>query len=105
MKTHWRKNFDYRFLAAEELPGEVKLTIKSIQHEKAFNGKEEEAVPVLHFEKTEKGLVLNRTNARLIAKVLRSPYQEDWIGKEITIFPTKVKAFGDTVDAIRVKVI
>jgi len=105
MKTHWRKNFDYRFLAADELQGEVTLTIKEMKKEEAFNGKEKEVVPVLHFEKTQKGLVLNKTNAELITKVLKSPFIEDWIGKQITLYSTKIKAFGELVDAIRVKTV
>lgn len=102
-KTHWRKNFDYRFIAAEELGGEVKVVIKSFSQEEAFNGKTKEIVPVIWFEKTEKGMVLNRTNSKVIARVLNSPYMEDWVGKEITLYPTMVQAFGQPTLAIRVK--
>jgi hypothetical protein len=28
-KTPWKKLFDYRFLSAEELPGEIKVKIKA----------------------------------------------------------------------------
>jgi hypothetical protein len=40
---------------------------------------------------------------KIIAKVVDSPYIEDWIGKNIVIYSAKVKAFGEVVDALRVK--
>jgi len=104
MKTHWKKHFDYRFLSGEELDGkEIKVKIIKVTTEQAFNGKEKEDVPVLHFEGKDKGVVLNRTNAKTISQVLGSPFVEDWIGKEITLYSTEVQAFGQTVPAIRVK--
>ena len=32
-----------------------------------------------------------------------TPYIEDWSGKYISIYIAKVKAFGDTVDALRIR--
>ena len=114
-KTHWKKHFDYRFVSAEELKGETTLTIKNVIQDEAFSGKYEkdkdgkripimEPVTVLKFENAEKGMVLNKTNAKAISTTLKSPFLEDWVGKQITIYPTKVSAFGQEVDAIRVKI-
>ena len=104
MKTHWKKHFDYRFLSGEELDDkEITVKISKITTEEAFNGKEKENVPVLHFEGKDKGVVLNKTNAKVISQVLGSPFIEEWIGKEITLYATEVQAFGQTVPAIRVK--
>ena len=103
-KTHWKKHFDYRFVSAEELKGETTLTIKNVIQDEAFNGKTKEPVTVLKFEGAEKGMVLNKTNAKAISTALKTPFLEDWVGKQITIYPTKVSAFGQEVDAIRVKI-
>ena len=101
--THWRKFFDYRFISAEELTKDTTVTIKEITQDTAFNGKEKETVTVLKFEKTDKGMVLNKTNAKAIATTLGTPDTEKWIGKQITLTSQKVNAFGQRVDAIRIK--
>ena len=103
-KTHWKKHFDYRFVSAEELTKETTLTIKGIEQDEAFNGKTKETVTVLKFEGALKSMVLNKTNAKAISTTLKSPFTEDWIGKQITIYPTTVSAFGQQVEAIRVKI-
>ena len=93
-KTHWKKHFDYRFISAEELKGETIVTITSIDQDEAFNGKEKEKVTVLHFNGAKKGMILNKTNAKKITEIAKSPYIEDWIGQQIVLYPTTVTAFG-----------
>jgi len=48
-------------------------------------------------------LVLNKTNARTIAKVVGSPRYAEWVGKRITLVRADVEFAGDMVEAIRVK--
>ena len=50
-----------------------------------------------------KPMICNTTNAKAITKAHGTPYIEEWAGKSITIYVAKVKAFGDTVDALRVR--
>lgn len=59
----------------------------------------------MHFAENDvKPLVLNTTNNKTIAKVLKTPYVEQWTGKKIQLFvQPNVKAFGDVVDAVRVR--
>jgi GH25 family lysozyme M1 (1,4-beta-N-acetylmuramidase) len=105
-ETHFRKVMDYRFLSAEELKGEVTVTIKEVKQEPVRNltTQKEEFKAVLYFEGTKKGMVLNKTNAKTISKVLKTPYIENWVGKKIVIYCNKnVKAFGKTTEGIRVK--
>ena len=40
---------------------------------------------------------------KIITKALDTPYIEQWIGKSITIYAAKVRAFGEMVEALRVK--
>ena len=105
-KTHWKKNFDYRFLSGDELKGEVTVTIERVTTEEVFNpstNSKEKALAV-YFIGAKKGIVLNKTNAKAIAKVVGSPYQEDWIGKKIIIFPKQGRFFGEEMKVVRVKV-
>src|ERR1039457_4427886 len=52
--------------------------------------------------KDDRGLVLCKTNSRLIAGIYGVD-TDDWIGERVTLFPARVEAFGETVDAIRIR--
>ena len=59
--------------------------------------------PVLYFAGKQKGMVLNRTNADMIADSY-GPDMDEWIGKSIVLYPDRVAFQGKIVDAIRCKV-
>lgn len=96
--------FPSKYVKTADLNGRVvTLTIKGLAIEQMTNHSNEmERKPVLYFEKATKGLVLNRTNAMTIA-ALYGDESDDWVGKRISIYATKVRAFGSMQDAIRVK--
>lgn len=91
----------------------VALTIASVAVETLKTTKGSERKPIVHFQEMldrqragkgpEKKLVLNKTNARSIAK-LYGYETNDWVGKKITLFPTQCDAFGETVDCVRVMI-
>ncbi len=56
----------------------------------------------IFFEGKEKGLVLNKTNAQLIAEQ-HGQDMDGWAGKKIAIYPTTTDFGGDRVDCIRVE--
>lgn len=95
--------FPSKYVKASDLEGRnVTLTITRLVIEEMGHGTEKEQKPVLYFQKATKGLVLNRTNAMIIS-ALYGDESNDWAGKRITIYPTRVKAFGTTQDCIRVR--
>lgn len=103
-KEHWRKMAGKEFLIGEEFAGkEVKMTIKNVAVEKVQNkdGKKDKIVAT--FEQTDRKIILNVTNCKVISKLVGSGYPADWIGHEITFITERVTAFGETSDAIRVK--
>ena len=88
------------FLKAEDLKGKpVKLIIASIRMEDLGD----KTKPVMSFEGTNRELVLNKTNGQSIAAMYGED-SDDWMGKQITLYPTKVDFSGRQVDAIRVQV-
>jgi len=93
-------------LKASDLDGEeVTLKIKGfVIQEFERDGKSPQKKPVFSFEGTDKTLVCNITNLRSIAYAY-GDVMEDWIGKEITLYPTMVTFGTDNVEAIRVRVI
>lgn len=106
MTTHWKKLTNPHYIGAWDLqPGqEVKLKIETVTQEpvKGADGKEELCI-IARFEKAKKPMILNKTNCKIIAKLHNTPYIEEWAGKEIVIYAAKVSAFGEKVEALRVK--
>jgi hypothetical protein len=88
-----------RFLRCADLDGKPKrVTISGIERED-LNG---EPKVVMSFTDGTKQLILNKTNARSIAKILGDETSA-WDGHDIILVPTVVDFKGDSVDAIRVR--
>lgn len=104
--THWKKLTNPDYLGAYSLEDrqDIILTIGRVQSETVTGpeGKKEECL-VCHWQEREKPMILNSTNAKMIEKLLGTPYIEQWTGHRIQIGVEKVKAFGDIVDALRIR--
>lgn len=106
MKTHWKKLNNPNYLGAYELMGvteELTVTIEKVVKEsvKGTDGKSEDCT--VAYLKGQKPMILNSTNCKVIAKLYNTPFIEDWSGLKITLIVQQVKAFGDIVDALRIK--
>ena len=105
-KTHWKTYHNPDYIGAYAFqPDERKVvTIQSAKQESVMgkNGKAEDCL-VVHFSENIKPLICNVTNSRAIEKVAGSGYIEDWKGVRIELYVTTVSAFGDQVEAVRVK--
>jgi hypothetical protein len=104
--THWRKFFDYRFIAAEELDGkEVNLTIAAIEWDEVYSREDKKNVRKgsIRFKETTKKLVLNKTNAKKLTELFASGQVESWVGKRVCLYPTSERSFGQMIDVIRIK--
>ena len=106
MPTHWKKLTNPNYLGAYSIENgqDLILTIKYVQEEKVTgtDGKKDDCV-VCHFVENAKPMILNATNMKTITKLYKTPYIEEWAGKKIQIGVEKVKAFGDVVEALRVR--
>jgi len=103
-KTHWRTVAGKEYLVGEELNDkDVTLTIDKVTVEELQNAKGKENKPVMTFEGTDRKLVLNVTNMKTIAKVLKTSYIEEWAGQQITLTPLKGRFFGEDQTVIRIK--
>jgi len=105
-KTHWRRFHNPDYIGAYAFqPGERKiLTIQKAGLEAVTGqgGKKEDCL-VVRFKEDEKPLIVNVTNSKAIEKVSGSGYIEDWAGTAIELYTTEVQAFGESVEAVRVK--
>ena len=97
--------FPGTYLKASDLQGRtINIAMHSVVIEDVGRN---DRKPVLYFmdrngTKREQGLVLNKTNANVIAEMY-GPETDMWPGNVITIHPARVEFQGQLVDAIRVK--
>lgn len=93
--------FPSKWLAAADLDdADLTVTISKCTFEEVTPT---ESKWVLWFDETDKAMVLNKTNSKMIAQLLLSDDTDDWVGRKVTLFPTQVDFQGDQVDAIRVR--
>ncbi len=93
--------FPSNYLKAADLQNRtIKLKIDKVIFEEIGQNKDKK--PVMYFEKVQKGLVLNKTNATTIGAVYGQEF-EGWTGKEIELFSMMVPFNGQNVPAIRVR--
>jgi hypothetical protein len=93
--------FPSKWLKASDLQGKkIQVTIREVVSEEVSQG---ESKPIVHFEGKDKGLVLNKTNAMVIAASY-GPETDGWMGKPIVLYSAKVNFQGQMTDALRVEV-
>jgi len=104
-QTHWKKLTNPNFLGSYSLdPGKDKIvTITKVVKEQVTNGDGKKQDAIVAYLNGEKPMILNKTNCKIISKIYDCPYIEDWAGKQIILFSTKVKAFGEEVEALRIR--
>ncbi len=97
-------NYDKsKYLKADDLEGERKFRIKTVTEEVIGVGADKEKKLVVWFTNDDRGLVLNRTNNR----VLRGAFGDDtagWAGKVIVAFSMLVEMRGNPVQGLRVRI-
>ena len=96
---HIDQLYPSRFLRCSDLGGKpLVVTIANLTREDVGG----ESKVIMSFSNGEKALILNKVNARTIAK-LHGDETKNWRGKPITLVPAQVDFRGDLVDAIRVR--
>ena len=94
-----------KWLRSSDLQGRaVTVTIASVDMEvlKDDHGRDEHK-PAISFQGREKRMILNKTNAQMLASALGDD-TDGWIGKPITLFVMKVQGPSGIVDGLRVRV-
>ena len=96
--------FPSRYLEAGDVTEDEVVTITKITDEAV--GSTQEIKPILHVREHPKGIVLNKTNATVLAKLYGDddPYA-DWPGKQVSLYTEEVRnpATKEKAPAIRIK--
>jgi hypothetical protein len=91
--------FPSTFLKAADLQGKrVTVSIDKVVMEDIGG----EHKPVVKFQGKDRGIVLNKTNAQMIAEIAGTDETDDWKGVKVVLYPTKTDFQGKRVDCIRV---
>ena len=91
--------FPSRFFKAIDCKPPLTLTVTGVAPEKFQDGTSKH---VVSFRESEKGLVLNKTNAESIAEM----YGDDsdrWAGRQIELYSAKVTGPNGLTDGVRVR--
>ncbi|MDH5505762.1 MAG: hypothetical protein OEZ02_00895 [Anaerolineae bacterium] len=92
-------------LRAYDLQGQPRtVTIKTVVQKPLWDQSEQRKIPkwVVYFSEYPKYFILNETTAETIADLTGSRKLAEWIGKQVEIYPTTEKAFGEVWDVVRV---
>lgn len=95
--------FPSKYLKADDCDEDVTATIKAVKMETVGQGPKAELKPIVFFNELSKGLVLNKTNAKMIAKIAGQDDTDEWVGTKVRLISTEVEFQGDLVMAIRVR--
>ena len=106
-QTHWKRLTNPDYLGAYSLePGnDMTLTIKSVVREMVTgtDGKKEECT-IIKFAEQVKPMICNNTNAKMIEKIYKTPYIEEWSGRAIQIYVEHgIKVGRETTDGLRIR--
>lgn len=104
-KTHWKRliNLDYIGAYSLEDGKDMNVTIDKVVRELVTgNGGKKEECTVAYLI-GNKPFIINRTNGKMIQKIVGSPFIEDWAGKTITVYATTTKVAGEEVECLRIR--
>jgi hypothetical protein len=102
---HWKNFLDKDYLGSHNLEKgeELLLTISGFEGEEEVTTAEGKKVKqVIYFKEDVPKMIMNITNGNIISSLYGS-HPDQWIGKQIQVFATPVRAFGKTQDALRVR--
>ena len=104
---HWRNEFTSNYFGSHLMPDgkDMILTISKVQPEDLMttDGNKKHGL-VCYWAEDQLPMVLNKTNAAQIAKLLKENNYTKWAGHRIQIYVDhKVKAFGEIVDGLRIR--
>lgn len=102
-KTHWKKLTDTNYLGHWDLDGDLTVEIVKVEKKELQSTDGSKEWCLVAKLKGQKPMILNKTNAGTIEKLFRTPFIEEWSGRKITLYKTRVKSFGVMVDALRVR--
>jgi hypothetical protein len=103
--THWKKLQNPLYLGSYDFqPNEERIvTVADVKREMVTSKEGSEEHTIIYFKEPFKPMIMNATNSKMLTKLAESPYIEKWIGVSFKLVTVRIKAFGEFVDALRIK--
>lgn len=94
-----------KFLKRADVGEGVLVTIRNLTQENVGKeGQDEDMKWAMHFTELDKPLILNSTNAQIIAQILKSEETDDWTGRQVVLYDDPSVSYGGKlVGGIRVR--
>ena len=84
-----------KFLKRTDVGSGALVTIRNLTQENvAKEGADPDMKWAIHFDEMDKPLILNSTNAQLIAQILKEEETDGWVGQRIVLFDDPSVSFG-----------
>ena len=101
---HYKLLFPNEYVGAHDLNGkDAVMTIERVDVEElTMEGGKKQKKPVVWFKGAKKRMVMNKTNAKTIAK-MHGTDTANWVGKQITLYPTTCKVGPNMEECIRIR--
>ena len=101
---HYRQMFDNKFIGAWDIPKgrDATVTISKVVAQEITSQRGKDRKPVLFFQGKSKGMILNKTNCKTIARMYGEDTQ-NWVGKAIAVYASTTSAQGEEVECLRVR--
>jgi len=107
LKGNWRSYSGYTFLSSLDFEDrqETILTIEKVLKEQAIdpNTKKPKDVIALKFIESDRLMVINKTNAKRLTEITKTPMVAKWKGTKVTIHKVPIRAFGKDQFCLRIK--
>lgn len=79
--------FPSSYLKKEDVGNGMVVTIKDFRIEDVGgNSDPNDNKPVIHFHETDRGLVVNKTNAEIITQIMGTDDTDGWLGRQIMLY-------------------
>ncbi len=99
--TRVSESFSGQWMSAIDVGRSMKAVILEVTEETIGQGSERKTKLVVWFKGKEKGLILNKTNGRVLAE-LYGDETDDWKDHRVVLMSQKVEYQGKRVDGIRI---
>lgn len=109
-KTHYRKAFDSPYLSSADIVEPTVLTVKYVALESDKTKKTKDQFNTAYFVEKEirkgevlKPMILNASNSKTMKSLTGSPFIDDWVNVQITVYVDCNVRFGkETVEGLRI---
>ena len=103
---HWKTAFPTDYFGSQHMPpdgSDMIVTIKDVEREEVRSAHGTESKLVVKITADPEKWIVNKTNCKRIEKVLKTAFEDEWVGKKIQLYVEKVSSPEGIVDGIRVR--